>query len=332
MSARLRRVLYFVGEGRVEVREENMPHPGPGEALVRVLQSGISAGTELLAYRGELPRGLSRDLALPGLAGSFEYPFTYGYASVGIVEKLGPNLSDAPPQIQAGSRVFAFQPHASHYVAAASELIVLDASISDDQAIFLPNMETAVTLVLDAAPLLGERVAIWGQGIVGRLTASLLCRFPLAELVVLDLRRDRLERMAQAGVRTRWLDDDEEVDLAVEVSGSPLALQEAINRTALEGRVVVGSWFGKKPVTLDLGSRFHRQRLRLISSQVSTLPGHLSPAWDRHRRWNLAAASLATLEVEGWISHRFACGRADEAFACLDRGDGSVEQVVLRYE
>ena len=47
-------------------------------------------------------------------------------------------------------------------------------------------METAVNLIQDAAPILGERVLVLGQGVIGLLTAALLKEFPLETLVTAD--------------------------------------------------------------------------------------------------------------------------------------------------
>ena len=139
-------------------------------------------------------------------------------------------------------------------------------------------METAVTLLLDGQPLLGEQVAIFGQGIVGLLLTSLLARWPLSSLVTLDLYPKRRLLSENLGAHLSldpatpsWRNNCwgalqgagpyPGADLTYEVSGNPEALNQAIAITGFNGRVVIGSWYGRKRSDLDLGGRFHRSRL-----------------------------------------------------------------------
>ena len=164
-----RRSVVFAAPRRIEVANDDIPSPREGEVLVRTLVSGISAGTELHVYRGDISEGVLLDESLPSLQEPFRYPVTYGYASVGEV-------------VDDGRRVFAFQPHVSHYVAHEDELYELPEDLSSEAAALWASVETAVNLVLDARPLVGERVLFVGQGVVGLATTSVLSRFPLGEL------------------------------------------------------------------------------------------------------------------------------------------------------
>lgn len=102
-----RRALYFSGEASVEVREVPVPEPGPEEVLVRTERSGVSPGTELLVYRGDVPRNQRVDDTIDALDGTFSYPLQYGYAAVGRVTAVG----DAVDEAWRGRQVFAFNPH-----------------------------------------------------------------------------------------------------------------------------------------------------------------------------------------------------------------------------
>jgi 2-desacetyl-2-hydroxyethyl bacteriochlorophyllide A dehydrogenase len=332
--------LYFYEPGRVEVRPEPLPLPGPGQVLVRTLLSAISPGTEMLVYRGQFPGGTAVDPNISALAGAFSYPLRYGYSCVGQVEMLGDGVASAWD----GRRVFAFQPHASHFLAAPDELLPLPDGIDPQQAVFLPNMETAVNFVMDGAPLIGEQAAVFGQGIVGLLTTALLSRFPLAALVALDpfeLRRQAaLELGASASLDpfSPTLDNDLArlipggADLVYELSGAPAALDRAIRTARFSGRVVVGSWYGQKTAPLDLGGHFHRSRIRLVSSQVSSLAPELSGRWDKARRFELAWKMLAHVGPSRWITQRFPIQQAAQAYQLIDRSPGETIQVVLTYD
>jgi NADPH:quinone reductase-like Zn-dependent oxidoreductase len=166
----------------VETRREALGEPGAGQMLVASLCSAISPGTEMLFYRGQFPPGLAVDATIAGLGEPFSYPLKYGYSVVGQVMALGPGAEPAWME----KLVFAFHPHESHFIARPEELFLLPEGMTAEEAVFLPNMETAVNLVMDGAPLIGERVAVFGQGIVGLLTTALLGRFPLGRLVTVD--------------------------------------------------------------------------------------------------------------------------------------------------
>jgi len=163
--------------------------------LVKTLLSAISSGTELLFYRGQFPRDIPLDDNIPTLQGEPSYPLKYGYSLVGQVAALGPQVDPAWLQ----RLVFAFHPHETHFLSTPGKLLAIPEGIAPEDAVFLPNMETAVNLVMDGAPLIGEHVVVFGQGSVGLLTTALLARFPLDSLVTLDLFPMRRQLSLEAG-------------------------------------------------------------------------------------------------------------------------------------
>lgn len=326
-----RRAVVFAEPGAVEIREEEIPAPGPGEVLVKTLVSGISAGTEMLFYRGQVPRGMAVDETIAALGGEVCYPLKYGYAAVGRVTRLGEGV---PPD-WLGAHVFAFHPHESHFTAAPADLLRLPGGVTPEAAAFLPNMETAVTLVLDGQPLLGERVAVFGQGVVGLLVTALLGQMPLERLITVDAHAQRrmasLRLGATASFDPAHADLPGDADLTFELSGVPEALDAAIGATGYSGRVVIGSWYGEKRAALDLGGRFHRSRITLISSQVSTIHPALRGRWSPERRYDVAWHMIRRVRPEQLVTHRFPVEQAAEAYALLAREPGRAIQVVLTY-
>jgi alcohol dehydrogenase len=324
------RALYFVAPRSVEVRREEVKAPGDGEVLVATEASAISAGTELLLYRGQLDPETVVDERLPSLQGRFHYPVRYGYAAAGRVAGVGGNV----PGDCHGRRVFAFEPHCSHFVARPEDLRFLPGAMTAELGSLLPTVETAASLVLDGRPLLGERVLVMGQGVVGLVTVALLARFPLARLVTVDRweARRRLSIRLGAGEAVAPEDlDERDFDLVFEISGSPEALNLAIAAAGFEARVVVGSWYGEKRAPIDLGTHFHRRRLRIVSSQVSHLGPHLLSRWTKARRLDVALSALSELELESLVTHRFPVERAAEAYRLLDESPQDCLQVLLTY-
>lgn len=335
-----RNALYFIAPGQVDVRLEPIPDLRPNEVLVKSVLSAISAGTEMLIYRGQFPRG-SNELG-DAISTDLRYPLTYGYACVGRVVDTGA----AVDRIWQGRLVFVFRSHASHWVCALEDLLPVPDGVPVDDAVFLPNMETAVNLIQDAAPILGERVLVLGQGIVGLLSAALLHEFPLACLVTADRYEVRRKSSAQIGVSAA-LDpaagdfhelaadqaggEASRFDLVLEITGNPDALNDAIALTAFSGRVLVASWYGLKRAPLDLGAGFHRSRIRILSSQVSSIGPELSGRWDKNRRFNVAWDALRRIHPARWITRRFLLDQAVEAYALLDRSPEQALQVVFEY-
>ncbi len=346
MATITRTALYFTAPYRVEVRTERLDGPAPGQLRVRVAYSAISPGTEMLIYRGQMPQGMPTDASIAALGGTLAYPLKYGYATVGQVEAVGDGVSRS----WLGRWVFAFQPHQSHYLASPDDVLPLPAEVSPEDAAFLPNTETAVNFVMDGRPGIGERVVVFGQGIVGLLTTALLARFPLERLVVLDRFPLRRETGLSLGAH-RALDPDAAdvataltdllgapqgtggADLVYELSGAPAALNMAIAITGFDGRVVIGSWYGQKRAPLDLGGHFHRSRMRLLSSQVSTLAPQHTGRWNKARRMALAWQSVAALHpATRFVTHRFPATDAPAAYAHIDQHPESTLQVLLTWQ
>jgi 2-desacetyl-2-hydroxyethyl bacteriochlorophyllide A dehydrogenase len=327
------RALWFRGPRAVEIGDVELPSPGPDDVVVRSLWSGISGGTELLAYRGEIDPSLVLDEALGGLTGSFTYPFRYGYCCVGRVEPSSPSLPE-------GTVVMALHPHQECFVAPLADVVVLGDE-APRLATLLPLVETALQISLDAGPVAGAVVALTGLGAVGLLT-SLLLRRGGAEVLGCDPSSWRRELAASLGLTA--VDPDRlpgevaaatggrGVPLLVEVSGNPDALGPGLDLLAHEGTALVASWYGTKPASVPLGGAFHRRRLVLRSTQVSTIPAALAAEWTVERRRAVARSLLATLPLEHLATHEFAFADAAAAFAALDRGEEGLLHAALRYE
>ena len=329
--------VWFASAGVAEIRAEP-PHPvGPADVRVRAIVSGLSAGSELLVYRGLAPSDLPPDL--PTVEGDFSLPIKFGYASVGRVMEVGPGVAG----LDLDDLVFAHHPHQTEYVVPADFPILLPKDLPVDRGVYAANLETAATVVLDAHPRLGEAVLVVGQGIVGLLVTMLLKQAGARPVIAVDLHERRRDEAVRAGAdhalspgdglvnQVMELTGGRGVDVAIEASGASTALQTCIDAAAFGGSVVVASWYGTREVTLALGGAFHRRRLRLVSSQVSTLDPTLSPRWVRERRTELVRTLLTELPLEDLISHRFPFSAAASAYELLDTKPEECLQVVLDY-
>jgi 2-desacetyl-2-hydroxyethyl bacteriochlorophyllide A dehydrogenase len=327
------RAVHFVAPRRVELREVELPPPADGQVLVATRWSGISSGTELLAWRGEVDPDLPLDETIGALGGTFAYPFRYGYSAVGRVVRPAGTLRE-------GQLVFAFHPHQDRFVADAVEAVPVD-GLDGRAATLYPLVETALQVCLDAAPRLGEQVVVAGMGAVGILVAALLARTG-AEVLGSEPEPARRAAATAFGVRAAAPDEIAELvaagtagrgaDLVVEASGDPRALAASLGLLAHEGTVLVCSWYGTRPAALPLGGAFHRRRLSLRSSQVSTLPAALTARWDRGRRSSLAWRLARELPLGVLATHEFPFERAGEAYERVDRRQDGLIHAALRYE
>jgi 2-desacetyl-2-hydroxyethyl bacteriochlorophyllide A dehydrogenase len=321
--------VQFTAPREVRIAPTELPAPGPGELIVKTSFSGISAGTELLAYRGELDPSTALDETIDSLGGSFSYPFSYGYSAVGLVE-VGTDV------VPAGTPVFAFHPHQDRFVAASSGVVILPADVDLRLATMFPLVETALQLSVDAGGVLQETVVVLGLGAVGLLTALLLSRAG-AHVIASEPREWRRSIAENLGLDAVSPDElagkvpTRGVPLLVETSGAPVALANGLALLAHEGTALVGSWYGTKPVSLPLGEHFHRRRLTIRSSQVSTIPAALQNRWDGDRRRAAARDLLAVLPLEHLATTEFAFDDAAKAYAAIDRGDPGLLHAALRY-
>ena len=250
--------------GRGEIREEKVPDRGPGEVLVRTLHSGISRGTETLVFRGGVPADLHATMRAPFQAGEFPGPVKYGYLNVGVVEAGDLDL--------VGRTVFALHPHQTAYVLPVASVTVVPDGVPARRAVLAGTLETAVNALWDAAPLVGDRAAVVGAGMVGCCVARLLAGVPGVEVTLVDTDRTRAEVAAALGVGFATPEQAPVGrDLVVHTSATSAGLQRSLDLLVADGAVVDLSWYGDAPVQLALGGRFHSDRLTIRASQVGSV-------------------------------------------------------------
>ena len=334
------RSLWFIRPREIEFREEEVRPPQGDEILLETLYSGVSHGTEMLVYRGEVPKELELDPSLKTMRGSFRFPIKYGYSSVGRVTQFGPEAS----RFKSGDTVFVHNPHETRYVVSENLAVKLPEELPPILGIFTANLEAALNCVLDSEIRLGEAVAIFGQGVVGLLITQLLRRCGVDKIFTVD-RVEKRRALSQEVGADFTLDPDKDnpplqireltagvgADVVIEASGSPEALDLAIKSVAFQGLVVVVSWYGTKPVTLHLGEEFHRQRVRLKSSQVSYIDPALTPRWNTKRRMDLVLRLLSQCHLTELISHICSFEEAQDAYGKIDRNPEEALQVVFKY-
>jgi threonine dehydrogenase-like Zn-dependent dehydrogenase len=256
------------------IRAVTLAAPGPGEVLVRTLYSGVSRGTEALVFRGGVPRNQYEIMRAPFQEGDFPGPVKYGYLNVGVVE-------EGPGEL-VGRTVFCLYPHQTRYVVPAEAVTVVPDPVPPERAILAGTIETAVNALWDAAPLVGDRIAVVGGGMVGASVAGVLAGFPGARVQLVDQDPARAQIAEAFGIGfASPADAAGECDLVVHASATEAGLGRALELLGTEGEVIELSWYGDRKVSVPLGEFFHSRRLAVRSSQV----GMVSPARRARRTY-----------------------------------------------
>jgi len=318
------KAVYFTAPQSIEIKTEQIER-SPGEVLVYSRVMGISAGTELHIYENTFPGGSSED-GLDTLSGKMEYPLKYGYMNAGITEK--------------GDRVFAFYPHQDAFFCPEQSLISFPQDTEFEDMVMYPSVETAFTIVMDARPLPGENILILGQGVIGLLTAEILSNMYGHTVAAIEQDTIRVQKSRSFGIACFTPEDKNEKiikafnglapDKVINVSGSGAALQAGIDIAGFEAMIIEASWYGTKEVSLQLGKAFHRKRLRVKASQVSSIPGPELVRWDKPRRTNHVISLISRIKPSKYITHRYPLDKAEEAFSEISgRKNGIIQAVLL---
>ena len=297
------RAFWLREPGAGEIRPLELPTPGPDDVLVRTLRSGVSRGTESLVFAGRVPASQYDVMRAPFQDGAFPGPVKYGYLNVGVVE-------DGPAGL-AGRTVFCLHPHQTAYVVPASAVSVVPPGVPPARAVLTGIVETAVNALWDAAPLLGDRVAVVGAGAVGCSVARLLARIPGVAVTLVDVDPARADVASALGVDFAL--PGQAVggrDLVVHTSATSAGLQQSLELLATEGTVLELSWYGDDETALRLGGSFHSGRLAIRASQV----GMIAPS-RRGRRTTSDRLALALHLLE------------DPAFDALLTGESPFEEL-----
>jgi threonine dehydrogenase-like Zn-dependent dehydrogenase len=300
---RVARAFWLNTPGQGEIRGVELPAVGPGEVTVRTLCSGVSRGTETLVFRGGVPESQYTAMRAPFQDGDFPAPVKYGYLNVGVVEE--------GPRALLGRTVFCLYPHQTRYVVPASAVTPVPDSVPAGRAVLAGTVETAVNALWDAAPLIGDRIAVVGAGMVGCGVAALLAKYPAVRVQLVDANPERAETARALGVDFALPGDAlGDCDLVVHASATEDGLARSLELLAPEGTVIELSWYGDRKVALPLGEAFHSRRLVVRSSQV----GAVSPARRGTRGYGDRLALALDL-------------LADPAFDALITGESAFEEL-----
>jgi threonine dehydrogenase-like Zn-dependent dehydrogenase len=280
------------------LRTETARTPASDEALVRSICSGISRGTEMLVHAGYVPPEVADSMRAPFQVGNWPGPVKYGYLSVGEVE-------EGPAHLK-GHRVFCLHPHQDRYVVPTSALTLVPDAVPSDRAVLAGTVETGINALWDAAPRIGDRVAVVGAGMVGGVIAALLRTFPLDRLQLVDVNpaRSSLADVLRVDL-VHPNDAAAENDLVIHCSATEAGLARSLQLLGNEAELIELSWYGMNSPRVPLGAAFHSRRLTIRASQVGAVA-----ASRRTRRTTGDRLALAMRLLEDPVFDAFITGHA----------------------
>jgi threonine dehydrogenase-like Zn-dependent dehydrogenase len=342
-------VVRFSAPHVAEVISEDAPLLGPDQVRIATLFSGISAGTELTAYRGSNPYLFrkweeSARLFVDGST-SFTYPVDgWGYEEVGQIVELGTDVVG----LELGTLVWGTWGHRTTTVQSAERARqrVLTDGVDPRVGIFSEIAAIGLNVVLDADIHVGETVAVFGLGVPGQIVAQ-LARLNGARVVAVDGIASRRELAVELGAdvvldpgagpvaeQIRELTGGRGADACLEVTGSYRALHEAIRSVAYSSRVCAAGFMQGEGLGLRLGEEFHHNRVQVICSQISGVAPALQHRWSdlRLRQTAVELAVSGRLRLMELISHTMPIAEAPAAFRLLDEHPEQALQVVLSFD
>jgi predicted dehydrogenase/threonine dehydrogenase-like Zn-dependent dehydrogenase len=369
----MKQVTQRLRNGRIEVLDVPAPVTNPEGILVDVRASLLSAGTErstVSAARASLvgkararpeqvrqvvDKARSDGLreTLDAVRTRLDQPSALGYSSAGVVVEAGALVSDLQPGDRVACAGGGYAVHAELNYVPGSLAVKLPDSVSFEEGAFATVGSIALHGVRQAAPQIGERVAVIGLGLVGQLSCRILAAAG-CEVVGIDVVGELVERARHAGVAAGYERSELEIDnlpgdardcdaivlTAATGSDDPISLAGALARD--RARVVV---VGDVGMAVPRSSYYGKElELRLSRSYG---PGRYDREYEErgldypigYVRWterrNLAAfvAMLADRRVivEDLITARVSVNEAAEAYEQLLNGSTSPLGQVLTY-
>ena len=266
------RVLWLSRPGCAVLQREPVREPGPGEARVRSICSGVAAGLSRLIARGELPEAARSALPPFSLRGTWPGPLAFGSSLVGAIDAVGPGVSGE----HLGERVLLAAPHQDTLLAAVGLLRTPPSEPPAARVTLASALESAIAALWDAEIVLGERVVVIGLGTLGQLVAWLARRAGALSVTGVDPDAPRAALAVSLGATDAAssviaaASEIAAADVVVEACGSAEVLGALLAQVGPGARLVVPA-FHAAGAALPLEGAFVARRAGLRSSRAASL-------------------------------------------------------------
>jgi len=314
--------IVFPEARQVDIWEEEIAGPKPGQVLCKAQQSLISTGTELHCLNGIFDRGTN-------WFDWVKYPFRPGYSMVGEVIAVGEGVRSVQP----GDRLASYDEHQQYYIISlfdpATETdrpksrgpYILPADMSDEEGTWRSLAGTTQNAVRRGSIVFGEAVGVVGLGILGQLTTQYLAAAGAKRIVAIDRVAARLDIAKQNGATHTLQMDANDAQLAVheltegwmldavfDVTGTPTTLAPCIQLLRQLGRVVL---LGDTPTPSQqyLGPGVVSNAVSILGIHGFTLPEERTAftPWTAREMSEVFFTYLqrGAMNVKNLITHRY---------------------------
>lgn len=289
------RELLCTAPRKLEFREYVESPLADNQVRVRSEFGAAKHGTEMSVYRGHVSeRGpWDGEYGLHSKGESAKASsWNPGNMIVGTVTELGPNCS----KVQVGQRILCYGGFRETRTVNETACWIVPPDVSWESAVCLDPADFALGALRDGNVRLGDAVAVFGMGAIGLVVVQLAKLTGAAPVIAVDplpIRREAAQvcgadlvldpERCDVGLEIKKVTGKRGVDIAIEYSGSPLALQAALRGIAYGGTVVAGAFPAPYQAGLDLGAEAHINRPTLIFSRACSDPNREHPRWDNAR-------------------------------------------------
>ena len=320
--------LWHNGKGKSRFKEItlSLQQLGSDDLILKSHYSFISAGTErTIISHPPVDESVAEEMTVPYMSGNFNSEFTYGYSLIAEVI--------AGPKKWLGKLVHVMHPHQDYVLVNERDVSCIPKGIANKTATLISNLETVVNAVWDSGVTLGDKVLIVGFGNIGALLASVIRRIPGVDVDILETNLYRRDIASKQNFNV-ITDTDLKLKYTISfnTSGSGSGLQQAINNTAIDGKVIELSWYGQKKVSLELGGSFHYGRKHLISSQVSRIPANKRQHFDFQSRKEIIIKILKEIDFDFIINVEIPFQKATEFYDKLVKGKINEIGLLFNYK
>ena len=263
------KTLRYLDDGSIELFEQAVSDPGENEVQVEGGACGICSWDVVTAKLGNE----MHPMAPPGHEG------------VGYIAKIGAGVTG----FKEGDRV-AGGGFANVRNLSAQRVFKIPESDLPDEYWIVEPVSCAVTGIDHCQIQPGNRIVVVGCGFMGLLILQGLLRYPLDDLIVLDIVQSRLDLAQQLGVGEVYntaeadLSDlsqelkSREIDVVVDTSGSQAGLDLSTDIVRRGGRINLFGWLKGQTASFD-PTKWHLGGFTVVNSApASKLRDTFEPA------------------------------------------------------
>lgn len=309
------KTVYYYGKGDFRLKEEKVKDPQVDEVQIKTLANGICM------YEVSLYTGIEKSKE-----GS-----VIGHEGIGVVVKVGKNVKS----VKEGDYVVCNNWRSIQNLK-EEDVVKFNIKPEDPSLYIAEPVECVVNALRFYQIKPGDRVLLIGAGFMGLLNLEGICKYPVEEIVVMDIKEYNLkiaEKLGATEILNVKEDKEEKVkklaenpfDIIVECAGVEETIEIATNLVKTGGKIVLFAWHhGYRKVNAGL---WHTKGLTILNT--SPLMGINLKKWE-NRKIAVRLLENGTFDLSPLITHKFPVEKIKEAMEISSkRPEGFIKSVIL---